>query len=489
MEFKRQKLSHPSEPTVAKSTTTFLSINVDCMFKILNFLTIDDLCSVGETCSSLKSICGDYFSLKHPNKAIILDRHLIRNGKSTDRAVNCFQYYIKNMEARRYATDGYHNDDSRWNNYNLFDQIPKYSGGHLKNIIFRDVEFHKTFAAEMKNTLRDVESITFMSCEGPICQPNFYVKILEHCKNLTSLKIHDRHRNKLLHLLLARTFPMLNHIEFRYVKATETFTEKLKDFFSLNRIITFTWHFIFGSPSVSDKTFVKMVVENAIHLEELYISFDRYVDLSLIYEDLKALCNRKEFKRLEIKFNANRAKNILVQNGECLASLDALKGLHFDFAINPRIFEKLIASTENIKILQLFNVPKSRKYATISFEKFVNLEELIIRKLESLTFLQQFICYSPKLKKVLIIVCAISGFDFYIFSEETHQLFNKEREKLENACKLKIYTNDERYTNDECKMRSKPLVHNNDDLVKVKYAKFQNNFNVKPFVKWEIVHP
>lgn len=170
------------------------------MFKILDFLSIDDLCSVGETCGRLKDICGGYFSRKYPFKSIVLNRNLIRTGKSKDRSVNCFRNYIKNMDVCGYATDD--DDEDFRSNYkligsdkDLLDMIPMYSGGCLTNITFREVEFHKTFGTKLENTLRNIESITFLTCCG---KDNFYTKILKHCQNLTSLVIHAQHRHNVL---------------------------------------------------------------------------------------------------------------------------------------------------------------------------------------------------------------------------------------------------------------------------------------------------
>lgn len=482
MEFKRLKLSHPYESYV--SITNFLSINVDCMFKIFEFLSIDDLCSVGETCGRLKDICGGYFSRKYPFKSIVLNRNLIRTGKSKDRSVNCFRNYIKNMDVCRYATDD--DDENFRSNYkligsdkDLLDMIPMYSGGCLTNITFSEVEFPKTFGAKLVNTLQNIESITFLTCSG---KDNFYTKILKHCQNLTSLVIHAQHKqNLLLQSFLDNTIPTIKNIEFRFVRATQSFTEKLQTFLLLHPIVTLTWHFTFGSPSVSDKTFVKMIAQSATNLKELYLSFDRYDDLSQICDELKVICDRPQFKRLEIKFNAIIAKNILIQNTGRLESLDSLKGVHLDLPINPKIFARIISPLEQLKTLQLQNVLNGRRWQKISFEKLVNLEELLIHKLESLPFLQQIVRHSPKLKKVIILSCAITLVNFNIFSQKTNRLLNEERKKLDAACNMTIYSND------EWKMRdTKPYTENESSLVKVKLAKFRNDFNLKPFIKWEI---
>ncbi len=488
---KRIKRSHPSEPIIQAPTTSFLSINVDCMYSIFDLLPVNDLCSLGRTCAQLKSICGEYVSYKYPTKAIVLNRNLKRTGKFKDEAVNCFQKAIKNMDVFRYADDGDEND-FRCNfllnadDSELLKMIPMYSGDILRHITFNKVIFHKTFGKEMKTVLQDIEAITFLKCSGIRGQKNFFEQILKHCQNLSSLIIHGSNLNNLLnHLLPTLKLPMIKNMEFRSVKATSAFTAKLKEFLSVHPIETFTWHFAYGGPCVIDRTFVKMILENAINLEQLYLSLDRYDNLASICEELKVLCDRKKkFRRLEMKFSTDRSKNILVKNSDRLASLHVLTALHFDFNINYDMFTRIISPLVHLKTLQLHHVPNGFKWHTISFEKLINLEELIIHRLHCLTFLQQFVRYCPKLKKIIIRECAISLAKLNIFSKKSIQLLIKERSKLTGACNTTIYTNNQWNMSE-----SKPYIDPYNHLVQVKDATFRYDFKFKPFIKWVIDYP
>lgn len=56
-----------------KSNTTLLSMIDDGLYLIFNRLTLNDLCSVAQTCQHLQKVCSEYFMQRHKSKVLIID--------------------------------------------------------------------------------------------------------------------------------------------------------------------------------------------------------------------------------------------------------------------------------------------------------------------------------------------------------------------------------------------------------------------------------
>lgn len=49
----------------------FSSLIDDCVFEIFNWLSLDDLCSISETCTKFKTLACQQFMRKYPEKVNI----------------------------------------------------------------------------------------------------------------------------------------------------------------------------------------------------------------------------------------------------------------------------------------------------------------------------------------------------------------------------------------------------------------------------------
>lgn len=53
-----------------KPNSSIFSLNVDCLEMIFDFLSLEDVCSIGRTCRGLRDIAGDYFYRVYSSKPI-----------------------------------------------------------------------------------------------------------------------------------------------------------------------------------------------------------------------------------------------------------------------------------------------------------------------------------------------------------------------------------------------------------------------------------
>lgn len=477
MDNKRRKLHHIE---VMDKKTSFLSMNSDCIDKIFEWLELNDICSMSETCKQLKILTSDYFQRKYKNKLsrgmhIIAVKGIIElrpNERYVKSFSRCFDSVIVNVDARVCTNINLSKTDLP-----LF--IRENCGEYMSSIRFQTMFLSQTFGNSIMSVLKNVETVVFSDCdiEGT------YHQILKYCPNLKYLTVEEMYGNKIEQLLL-ETFPKLEHFDCVYygrVSITDNLKIFLRKHQNLKRL-TWCFHDRIVESTHSDKTIecIEMMVENVKNLEELFLSFDGKYNLASICDKLKILSDNENFKRLELDFRFTKpgyeVSGVMLEQGQ-LTTLKSLLGLHLcDFLCYGNNFLPTLSTLKDLRILQLDSVSSIRRLNNIPLDGLSSLQELHIGTLMDVKFIQKFICQVKNLK-----IISVLRREFSIAKLDLPML-GIERKKLGLGVQQVVI-----YVNVESK---KIIVYELSyaDLVKVKFVDFVMNpykivGTVKPFVR------
>lgn len=466
MSAKRRKLQ---QPVVKDLNTDFVSMNNDCIYKIFEWLDLDDICSISETCKKLKVLSSDYFQRKYNNKVVNGMRIIAVNGKielqPNERCVSCFSQCFDTVIVNVNSTLS-RNIDVRKLDLPLF--IRENCSEYLSTIKFQSMFLYHSIGDSIINILENVENVVFSACnlEGT------YHQILKHCRNLKYLTLEESYGNKIDQLLLQK-YSKLEHFNCRYYGRV-LLTNNLKIFLQQHpnlKQLSWCFHARIRETTFSDKTLecIEMIVENGKNLEELFLSFDGTYNLGSICDSLKVLCDRKHFKRLELDFRFTtlgyKVSEMIMEHGHQLTTLETLLGLHLcDFSDYGIKFLPTLSAMKNLRILQLDSVGSAKRLNNIQLDGFSSLEELYIGMLVDVKFVQKFICEVKSLKIISILRCQ------FTISRLDVRMLNVERKKLLfGVNEIVIYVDVK-----ELKKISKNEV-TDTDLVKIEFVNFDMN--------------
>lgn len=477
MNTKRRKLCQQLD----KDNKYFLSMNNDCIFKIFEWLDLDDICSVSETCKQLKLLSSDYFQRKYRQKLLHAMRIVAVNGKielqPNERCVRsfsrCFDAVIVNVDLR-----GTRNIDVSKLDLPLL--IRENCNENLSSLQFQSMFLYASVGDCIKSHLEHVETIAFLACD----LEGSYQQILRHCKNLKYLSVGESFGNKIDQLLL-ETYPKLEQFNCRYygrLLMTNNLKTFLKHHPKLKRL-TWCFHARIREATICDKTLecIDMLVENGANLEELFLSFDGTYNLASICDKLKLLCDRQQFTRLELDFRYTtlgyKVSQMMIEHGHQLTTLKSLLGLHLcDFSDYGGNILPTLSTMENLRILQLDTVTSLKRLDQLSLSGLSNLEELHVSTLVNVQLAQKFICEVRTLKIISILRCKLN------ISRLNLAVLNIERKRLPlGVCKVVIYVDGEAK-----RMTDKEL---DEELVKIEFVDFQiNQVNLtNPFIQRSII--
>lgn len=468
MDAKRQKLHH-QRSTCNNEEIVFLSMNNDCISNIFEWLHLDDICSISDTCKRLKMLASDYFERRHGDKLLDGMRITTVNGKiELQPNEKCVWSFSRSFNTVVLNASSRIPRDINALKLDLSSFVRTYCSEYLTSIQFQSMFLHQSIGDAIGSVLQNVETVVFINCdlEGD------YHEILKHCQNLKYLTIDENYGHKIEKLLL-ETYPKLKHFSCRYYGRV-LLTKNLKLFLMQHpRLTRLTWcfHARIREAAFSDKTLecIQVIVKSGKQLEDLFLSFDGIYNLAGICGELKGLSDRKHFKRLELDFRYTtleyKLSKMLIEHGKHLTDLTSLLGLHLCD----------LSTMANLRVLQLDSVAsiKRSRLSSIPLDGLSCLEELHIGALLDISVAQKFICEVKSLKLVAIIRCkfAISRFDLPMLSVE--------RRKFDGHRELIIYLNaDERR-----------IVCIEDDVVKIKFVNFRTsqwNF-ANPFIRTTIV--
>lgn len=444
----------------------FTPMNDDCIFEILSWLNLDDLCVLSRTCKKLRDIAVREFQRKYSQGKVlcILEKELplpleaptyYRTTVSVspnESYVKCFGRYIRNVFVS-------------FSDRKLNLDLAAFMQTHI-NQLTKKIEFsrgncyiNESFAEGIKSILENVECVVFSVCHGN--ENNFYDEILKRCKQLKHLEINLNVR------LNCAQLPLHEHPHLQSFKCSipdKRMIENLDKFLKLNSTVKqIACSFGNDLPFVDIVNCFKVVAENSKNLEDVSFRMEQSSkNLTLIENELKLLSNSDQIKRYELVLTDPYG-----YSEENVAAFMFLTGFICDGRCLPLIIQSQSPFTK-LKILIFKNgIHVNKQIAThLSNMLLPNLEVLSFEKaqIEEEKFsdvLIPFVRHSQQLRKIYF-----SG--YYLekiqCSAKEIKILNHERGKLEGACKLTVYLDS--YFNKKLLERlSKILANNEKNLV------------------------
>lgn len=395
----------------------FMSLNDDCILKFFEYFDLNELCVIGKTCKRLQQLVEQFLHLRFQNKImsevriqVTFDREIIVLREEP--YVSNFLHFMRNVR----ICEGFIKRP-----LDMVEFMRNNCNRSLRNIAFEQIKFHKLHGALIIDWLLTVEGLAFYGCQN-------LDQVLRYCVNLKHLKI-DQYSKDRTNGWMEQTYPTIEHLQYDIMLPSRT-------------LLTF----LTNNPNVkslalkldrSRQTMELMCQIKYINLEELFITFDQLHEIVGFENQLKAICNRDNFKRLELCFQyGNRWRRV-----NFLKDLKHLSGLHVLRNDEPLPSNLTL---EHLKVLQLTYV--SKLSTDIISKNLPNLEELYLMFLAEnfQDLVAPFARNAVKLNKIV-------ARDFKIpnRTEMTNarlaKYFNDEREKLVDACRLIIYIGTDEY--------------------------------------------
>lgn len=422
MELEGQSPFHTSQIMIPDGPSKDLppeifKLDIDCFNEIFEWLSLRDLIAVGNTCTRLQQIAGNFFRQNFSAKSA--------RGENDGIYLSSLKSNIFSENIRKISISGNRLKAYRYVGLNCTKSI-KY---------FRVYGFLPDGAFDyVKEILSEIEVLEMNEC---FINGEFYENYLKFCSNVKSLSVarsgYIQDKSIVIGTgndWLLRRYPTLKHFEL-----TDTFELKnneLKTFFEQNpNIVTFStdartlWE--------NRHSFIDIFVNletMAINICQSKIIDSNNQPLSIkdsVYNILAELHRRGFYRRLHLYVYF-----VDQQNLDKMLSLSAIEMLNGDIVrIDGSLVDvKTLAICYADEILNMHNVPG----------KLLKLERLYFSEITSDRILP-FICYSTQLR-----IIRIREFkDGICFSRLNFDALNKKREKLHGARKVMIYINENVY--------------------------------------------
>lgn len=412
---KKRRLESVQDMQITGSCLT--SLNDHCVLKIFEYLELNTLCEVVQTCKRFKRLVDMFFHKRFENKILSEVRIQVTfDGRFV--LLPEEEYVTHFLKSMRNVTlcGGFERKP-----LDMVQFMRNNCNDNLRNIVFEQTRFHKLHGALLIDWLETVEGLEFIGCE------NLH-QILRYCGNLKHLKVGQYSKDQSNEWMDQR-YPTLEHLQYDIVLTKS----KLITFLSNNpnvKSLVLKLDHTERSITRSYKTFMQQLVK--INLEELSITFDNSNGLEMVKVQIQKICNGSQFKRLELCFNSNVRS---YANFYYLKDFNHLHGLHILRYDTQFPFD---LELEHLKVLQLAYVPNT---STVALSKNLpNLEELYLMFLSKnfQELVTPFARNAVKLKKIVARDFKIPN-RMEMTNARLAQYFNDEREQLVNACKLFIY--------------------------------------------------
>lgn len=436
-----------------------LTINDDCIYKILDFLTLDDLCSFSQTCQKLHVLCADHFRRKYPNEAKKEVRMEIEDNEINYYAQNyCLKYFdnfIKNVKI--YADSKCRFDKSNeWAARVTTFFLAKCDTKLYRICIKGHVEL-VPWCKEIENFLCNVEVVEFID-ESKRGQD--MVTLLQFCPNVKKLILNECIHMENVDAVLGRKYEQLTH--FSYIKGSvlNLNPEQLKIFHETNhqlQCVTLKFTNVDNDINLITSRTVKCIetmTTNATYLEHLFLNIGGQIAQCFddVCSQLNVLCERDHFKSLVIRFDYEGGANALKLYSSHMANWKQLTKIYL---MRIRLIDVIPAlrSLVHLKMIVLtedgwFCVPDTNDMP--NFNEIIDtvvgtqhfslpqVEEVLIDHMKNgiaiLNLVMLFTRHWMNLKRVLV------PSNNFIVQFDIGELI-RARKKLANACDVTIFTN------------------------------------------------
>ncbi len=409
----------------------------------MEWLSIDDIGSCTRACKRLQALCDNHFRRKFVKSKEFKIRFDSYGKFITEKYVKYFNNFIKSLSVSSGNFD-------RINYDTLISFVNSKCIQNLTQIsILGDLKL-VPFCNEIEKVLRNVQIVQFWYRSECGRDESRFLAV---CSNLTKITLYDMECEENVDGILGQRYPNLRHFHWLRARAHHFKAEKLKIFLKANDkiqclafgFLTFMgWQHQFAG-TVLDC--VETVVDCALNLEHLYLEVEESQQL---YDYLKILCNRENFKsmRLKLVFEVPAMGHLL--HLHTLANFKQLRKIHFGRRFLLVDSLQILVQLIHLKSIVIDGLPDRIEWnRNRSVDELINrvdqppiialpqIEELTIKNYTShiLIYLLQFARHCVKMKKLT--VHKNSNYNDVPFSVVG---LNQARSKLKDACELTIIT-------------------------------------------------
>lgn len=417
----------------------------DCIFHIFDWLPIDDLCSISETCKKFKKLSEEYFERKYATEKSV--DIIERDGgvicfRQTNNYVRCFHRQIRCVNISLWEVILYEP---------MLDFIRQNCCKKFKKVKIHGF-WSRTFTEGIIDQLQEAETVEFGVYNGVFSLNN----VLNHLPKVKHLRLFYRYQFPDARRCHPMQFQLSDQnyvnlqlpiIQYPHLTLFElhiphlSLLDQLVDFFRMNQTIQrFVCHI--QSDTEWMKRIVNAVSQSTIGELIVEVTGSHGINFALIRDDLRALDERDGFTRLELSLGMDATDNL-----NELATMKSFAGLQlrdlvFMFHLDSPII-KAVSSLANLRILRLQTISDSDNDVLTKFAKrlstsLVNLEELYCKGNESEIdrierIIIPFVQNSPKLVNIFVTVPYHAGGNIFDVTK-----MNVERNKLKINNKLTV---------------------------------------------------
>lgn len=415
---KRRKMKNEEDEEPASRSAFTETLNDDCVFEIMKWLPLDELCSLSSTCRSLQQLAQHFFTRRFPEQAGEIkefenkNRFVKYNG-NVKNYVKCF------CKMPNISLDNSYSSPAKLAELKLVFQCR--ADATINKIRFE--KWRKLRPIDGTNLAELLNQVTSVTLSDTVVDGDLY-KFFQHLPNMEELILWKNFDQVGQHQVkenwLSKTYPKLKHFAWHLNQELNVTTEMII-FFERNKQIN-----KFSLYTANIET-IKDCVNNRIKITELYIHINENVVADLQY--IREFCDGDTSKRLHVSFD-DSCRAVLSKNLKSLLALRTnVDGLYFDGRILHKPLAETISKFEHLKILQAKSCQSLELLADLP-----NLEELYIShgiKLKSFPqihgIMSTFISQSANLKLLYVRNNAqpYRNFGFDSFDESRKNVANR----------------------------------------------------------------
>lgn len=405
-------------------TPTIFKLNIDCFDELFEWLSRNDLDALGQTCTVMQMIVGDFFQRNFPAIEVRAEEDGLYVNDT--RNVNCYRgaHKIRSFDKFVQKVSICENSIGIEDGVRLFCYVGSNCTKSIKHIQFINVLLTQIEFEWVEEILKTVETISIEDC---LIKRQFYDKFPDICHNLKHLNVQDCRWNRNVlkrtgNKWLQRHYPKLEHLEWTQSSMKGRRINELKKFFELNpQIVSFSTSFhCFWSNR-------ELIAQANVKLDDLTIEFDDWTwtpgNINATYNLLNSLHEQGIYKRLHFYARYYEATYF-----SQMAAIRPLYSLHLH-EISARYNLPHMPQLKELRIqyinTNLDNLPN----------QLPNLERIYFKFAETKHFLP-FVYQCAKLKELRIdVVHDRTKFNCIL----DLPAINRERMQLNNARKITIF--------------------------------------------------
>lgn len=394
-------------------------LNNDCLKEIFEWLSLDDIIQIGQTCKRIKQASGEYIPKYCGIPLIVRRTGIIYRHRS----FNIFNNYIRKV----FIPENFIEISNPIEPYRYVGvNCPSLKEIRLKGYIPKmGINF-------IKSLLNRIKVVDLSECS---IRKEFYTSFLIHCLELESLSVTKSNNFSETSAIIGtgndwmkRTYPTLKHFELRNINILKE--NELHTFFYMNPNVR---SFSIDSQSLVINKNIFLTID--AKLDKLAIEFDAKSNLQIIQNLLDEMYVRGFFKKLHFYCHARNGPVAVnsIFTPRVMESLEMLHGPFISINIIPENYHLL----KNVTTLVLHVLRPNHDLTQLTVQ-LPNLERVSIRAATTDQF-SPFIYKSPKLRALT--VHSVSNCMFLTNYQGGIRLsvLNERRSWLKEACKVVLY--------------------------------------------------